>query len=169
VADAFIGPDEIEVGLDSGSISLASPTRAITLRQIAEPYPMLEAVRAFFRVEHPEHAIVKVADLAGPLKRAALMREKEGPVRVAFGPDLITINAKAKDLKQDGAEEVDAEYSGPAHEMAFNPKFFGDAISSAPGDVVDIAIDPSKYVAAVLTVPGNADWRHLLMPIRVEV
>jgi DNA polymerase III subunit beta len=166
VAEAFTGPDEVEIGLDAGSISLASPTRAITLRQVADPYPMLEAVRGFFRHQHPEHVVVKVGDLAGPLKRAGIVRDKEGPVRIAFSEDLITINAKAETLKQDGAEEVDAQYSGPEVTLAFNPRFFADALASAPGDEVDIAMRTDVVTGVVVTVPGNESWRHVLMPLK---
>jgi len=166
VAEAFTGPDEVEIGLDGGSISLASPTRAITLRQVADPYPMLEAVRGFFRHQHPEHVVVKVGDLAGPLKRAGIVRDKEGPVRIAFSEDLITINAKAETLKQDGAEEVDAQYSGPEVTLAFNPRFFADALASAPGDEVDIAMRTDVVTGVVVTVPGNESWRHVLMPLK---
>jgi DNA polymerase-3 subunit beta len=167
VAESFIGPDDVEIGLDAGSISFASPTRMVVLRQVADPYPMIEVLRGFFAVEHPEHVRVKVADLAGPLKRAGLVRDKEGPVRVGFGADLIRILAKADQLKQDGTEEVDAQYAGPEHALAFNPKFFADALASAPGDEVDIAMRTDKLVGVVITVPGNETWRHVLMPLKV--
>lgn len=166
VAEAFAGPDDVRIGLDTGSISLTSPTRSVVLRQVADPFPMLDAMRQFFTVEHPERAVVKVGDLAEPLKRAALVREKEGPVGVAFTGDLISIQAKADQLKQNGAEEVDATYSGPDYSLLFNPKFFGDAISSAPGDTVEIAFTTERLHGVILSVPGNDDWRHVLMPIK---
>lgn len=166
VAEAFIGPDTVWIGLDSGAISLASATRSIVLRQVADPYPMLEGVRGFFQIEHPAHVRVKVADLAEPLKRAGFMRDKEGPVRVTFGADLILIQAQGDDTKKAGTEEVDAQYSGPEATLHFNPRYFADMLHSAPGDEVDIAIKPEKIFGVVVTVDGSP-WRHVLMPIKL--
>jgi DNA polymerase-3 subunit beta len=165
VAESFAGPDEVWIGLNEGAIGLASPARAVILRQTAEPFPV-EPVRKLFTVRHPEHALVKAADLQVPLKRAQLMREKDGPIRVRFTEGLITLVAAAELVHQDSDETVPAEYTGPDHELAFNPRYFGEALASAPGEVVDIALTTEKITGVVITVPGNEDWRHLLMPIK---
>lgn len=176
VAAAFIGPDEIAVGLDDHSLSLTSATRSVVLRQIGEPgpdrYPAEPVLRKHLATEHPHHALVKTADLLGPMKRAALVRAKDGPIKLAFGPDTISVFAKADDIHQDSAEEVDATYSGPEHAAAFNPKYLGDALASAPGGEVDLAFRPTgpgeRPATLIVSVPGNEAWRHLLMPIRVN-
>jgi DNA polymerase-3 subunit beta len=173
VSAGFIGPDEIEVGLNDSAISMASRTRSVVLRQarvLGGEYP-LAVVTGVLATEQPDHAVVRVADLAGPLKRAALVRDKDGPVAVGFSAGTISIAAKADQLKQEGSEDVDAEYSGPEIVFHFNPKYFAEALASAPGDRVDIAITEKTGAggrpgAVVLTVPDTA-WRHVLMPVKV--
>jgi DNA polymerase-3 subunit beta len=164
VTAAFMGPDDIEVGLDGGSLSLTSATRSIVMRQISEPYD--ERIGKLFGVDQPEHVRVKVADLTVPLKRAGIMQGKGAPVVLHFGPDLITINVPADDKQKGADEEVDAEYSGPEHTLKFNPDKLGDALGSAPGGEVDIAMRTGVVAGVVITVPGNDDWRHLLQPLK---
>lgn len=169
VANAFTGPDDIEVGLDAHTLSLTSATRSIVLRQMGEEYED-EAIGGLFAkaAALPEHVSVKAADLMQPLKRAALVKAKEGPVRVKFGADVITLAAAAEDLHQDSDEEIDAVYSGPEYTLAFDPKLFGEAIASVPGETVDITMTTEKVTGVLLTVPGDDTWQHVLMPLRIR-
>lgn len=172
VAASFIGPDEITVGLSPVQLAMSSPSRSVVVRLIDEEgaqYPAGQ-VRTLLATEQPEHAIVKVADLVRPLKRAELVKAKDGPVAVGFTEGTLTIASKADALKQDGAEEVDVDYTGPDTVLHFNPKYFGDAVSSAPGELVDMALTEKtgpngRPGQVVLTVAGS-DWRHVLMPIK---
>jgi DNA polymerase-3 subunit beta len=166
VANAFTGPDDIDVGLDPANLSLTSPTRSVTVRMIGEAYDAQNFAK-FFGRQMPQSARIEVADMAAPLKRAALVRAKDGPIRVTFGNDLISLAAVAEDIKQDSDEEVEADYTGPEHTMAFNPKYFADALATAPGKTVDIAFDDTAVMPAFFTVPGDDTWEHILVPIRL--
>jgi DNA polymerase III subunit beta len=165
-AEAFTGPDDVTVGLDASNLSLTSPTRSLTLRLLGEKYDAAGLGR-FFAVEHPEHAQVTVADMVGPLKRAALVRAKDGPIRLDFTEGAVTVVAKADELAQDSDETVEAEYTGPEHSLAFNPRYLADALGSAPGGVVDVAFTTEKLAQVVFTVPGDDTWRHVLVPVRI--
>jgi DNA polymerase III subunit beta len=166
-AAAFIGPDDITVGLDDSNLSLTSPTRSLTLRLLGEKYDA-EFINKLFAVDHPSAVHVGVADLAQPLKRAALVRAKDGPIRFDIDIDLITLGAKAEDSKQSSGEEVDAQYDGPDYALAFNPKYLGEALSTVPGETVRIAFNPAKLAQVVLTSPSDPTWRHILVPIRIN-
>ncbi len=166
VADSFTGPDEVLVGLSDSSISLTSPTRSVTLRQIDSPYAMLEQLRGMFEQALPDTATARKADFTEPLKRAALMRDKDGPVGVRFTSDLISVIAASGEAKRGGTEEIDATYSGADHEMRFNPQFFADAVRTSPSDTVEISFAAGTGKPIIVTAPGNTAWRHILMPIR---
>lgn len=174
VASAFIGPDDITVGLGPNVMSLGSPNRWVVVRQIGEAWQMGEVIAKLSSVEMPREVIVKVADLMQPMKRAVLMREKDGPIAAVVTPDLITVHAKADQIQQKGSEEVDAQYDGPEHTLAFNPKYLADALGSAPDDTVRIAFNeqenkPGRPWHVVLTAPGaENEWQHLLMPLKVR-
>jgi DNA polymerase-3 subunit beta len=169
-AAAFVGPDDVTVGLDATNLALTSPTRSLTVRLLAEPY-VAGAISPLMAVEHPEHATILTADLTGPLKRAALVRAKDGPIRLDFTEGALTVVAKADDIAQDSDETVEVDYSGPDYSLAFNPGYLADALASAPHETVDLAFRPvaegEKPQQVIVTVPGDDTWRHLLMPIRL--
>jgi DNA polymerase-3 subunit beta len=166
VAEAFAGPDDVHIGLSDSAIGLASPTRAVILRQAGDAeYPLLQ-IQGLFKVTHPEHAQVAVADLQGPLKRAVIMRDGKQSIMVRFGAGLIALAAESEIERRAGEEEVSATYTGAPWTLRFNPGYFADALASAPGDTVDINLTTEKVSGIVLTVPGNDAWRHLLMPIK---
>ena len=168
VAGAFTGPDDITVGLNAGSISLTSQTRSVVMRQMGEKFDAVTVGSFFTRAaELPEHAQVKREDLLQPMKRAAIIREKEGPIKVSFSADLITLRAAAEDVKRDSDEEVEAVYAGPDHTLSFNPKYFAEAVASAPGEVVDITMTTERVTGVLLRVEGAA-WEHVLMPLRAR-
>lgn len=161
---AVAGPDEITVGLDANSLSLTSPSRSLTIRGMSEPYDA-EAVRGFFAVDHPQEAGITVADMLQPLKRAGIMQAKSGPSRLSFSEGAITIVAKAGDVPQASDETVDAQYSGPEHDLVFNPEYLADALSSAPADVVAMHFTTEKLAQVVFTAAGH-NWQHVVVPLK---
>jgi DNA polymerase III subunit beta len=169
-AQAFTGPDDITIGLDGNNLSLTSPTRSLTVRLLGEKYDA-EGLGKFFAVEHPQHVPVTRADLIGPLKRAELVRggakDKQGPIRLDLTEGAVTVVAKADDLAQDSDETIEADYTGPEHSLAFNPRYLTEALHSAPGDVVDMAFTTERLAQVVFTAPGDDTWRHVLVPIKL--
>ena len=166
VAAAFAGPDDITVGLDQGSIALTSQTRSVVLRQMAQPFDAA-SVGGFFAkaAEFPERVSVKREDLLQPMKRAALIREKDGPIKVSFSIGLIILHAAAGDIKRDSDEEIEADYSGPEHALSFNPQYFAEAVGSAPGETVDITMTTENVAGVLMRVDGTA-WEHIVMPTK---
>lgn len=170
-AEAFDGPDDIEIGWDPHSLSFRSPTRFVVLRQLGKEAEYgAGTVSALFdrAAALPERVSFQVAELTAPLKRAAAMREKAGTINVAFTENLITLSAKSDEDKRDSGEEIDAGYTGPDHALAFNPGYFGDALVSAPGETVQMTMTTERVTGVLLTAPSDDTWQHVLMPVRVR-
>jgi DNA polymerase III subunit beta len=165
-AASFAGPDDITIGCDGRSLSLTSPSRSLTMQLLGGEYSV-DTVRAWLGGQATYAARFTVNDdIVKALRRAALMRGKEGPVRLALSPGLITVAASETELRQEGGEEIDAEYDGEEIVIGFNPDYLADALASAPGDTVDMTFtDPRNPV--YFTVPGNDTWRHLVGPVRI--
>lgn len=166
VAEAFAGPDDVFVGLSDHTLGLASATRAVIVTQSAEKFTVLEALHKLFATRHPEHVLLDASALQAPLKRAELVRDKEGPIRITFSEHGITLAAASDELVQDSDEVIEAKYSGADWTLAFNPRYLGEALASAPGDTVDIELTTGRIAGISMTVPGNDQWQHMLMPIR---
>ena len=167
-ADAFDGPDDIEIGLDGFTMSLTSPTRALTMRLVdvgGDGWPTAALAPAFaFQQAHT--AVLEVdGDLLRCLKRAAIVRGKAGPVRLTFTPGTLAIGAAQAEVHTESDDEIEIDYDGPEHTVAVNPEYLTAALGSAPdGKPVQIGFGtPKKPV----TLRSDADptWRHVLMPV----
>jgi hypothetical protein len=88
VANSFLGPDDVRgrarrahavADLGDPLDRAAADGRAVR-RRAGERRSSRKAAAL------PEHVSVSAADLLQPLKRAALVRAKDGPIRVKFGP-----------------------------------------------------------------------------------
>jgi DNA polymerase III subunit beta len=172
VAAGFVGPDAITVGLSDTQIALSTRTRSVVMRTIAlsdggQEYPVA-MVRRFLAYAPPQTAEVVARDLVVPLKRAALMRDKEGPVAVRFAPGLMEIISSAE--ARGGNEEVDVTYDGPEVTLHFNPQYFADGLAAAPGEKVLIGVDPEFHPngapkPVVLSV-ADQPFRYVVQPVR---
>jgi DNA polymerase III sliding clamp (beta) subunit (PCNA family) len=75
------------------------------------------------------------------VRRAALVAERAGPVRLSFRPDVVTIEAHAEGRAR-AAETVGADFVGEHSVMTFNPHHLLDGLTAA--------------VAAAATTTGKA-------------
>lgn len=166
-AAAFDGPDDVAIGTDGRSLSLTSPTRSLTMTTLdTEGKWPAEFLRNAGNEERPLAAVIEPAALITPLKRAGIVRGKEGPVAIRFSEGALALlaSAEAEGLKRTSDDEIEIEYSGPETVVGFNPDYFADALASAPGAKVKLlfGID-RKHV--ILTSDDDPDWRHVLMPV----
>lgn len=174
-AEAFDGPDEITIGSDGSSLSLTSPTRSLTMRTMdpRDPatgesmWPIAQLRKVTRTTPRPSSVTFSRGELAAPLKRARIVRGKDGPVRITIADDTLTVGAAEGETHRESGEEIDVDYQGAEYVAGFNPDLFGDALRSAPADTVRLAFgDPRASV--LLTCDGDASWRHVLMPIRLH-
>lgn len=175
-AGSFTGWDTVEIGLGPNVIALTSPSREVVIRQVIIDggYGLAPVIEQIIHAELPRTALVPTAKLLTPMKAANIMRgEKDGPITVTFREGVISLSAGSTQVKQRGAEDVDVDYSGPEHVVALNPRYFADALGSAPGEQVAVhfneATKPNGLPWHVtLTVPDNKAWAYVLMPIKVR-
>lgn len=164
-AASFAGPDTVEIGCDGRLLSLSSPSRSLVIQLIAGEYST-ETVRTWLGWETTATARFTAADLAQPLKRAALMRGKDGPVRLDLSAEMLTIGSQADQIKQTGDEEIPVSYDGEPLTLGFNPKYLADALAEAPGDRVEMKVSIWRH-PVIFKVPGNDAWTHIVVPVRL--
>lgn len=171
-ATAFAGPDTVEIGYDGNMLAFTSPTRTLAMRLIdlhddkgdlIWPAPQLAAG---FEQERPHTITIDRAEMAMPLKRAGIVRGKDGPVRVTIGNGELVIGAAEGQTKRDSTDAIDVDYDGEPVVIGFNPDYLAEALKSAPGERVTLHFgDPRKH--STLTCDADPAWRHILMPIRL--
>lgn len=166
-AAAFDGPDDIAVGYDGNVMSLTSPTRSMTVRLLLKVEYPLEVFRSSFGFEQAETMTIEPTELAGPLKRASIVRGKDGPVRVTVSAGTLSIAAAEAETRNGSAEPIDVDYTGDGIEMGFNPDFFADALHSAPGPKVTVGFTAPRKPITV-TCDDDPTWRHILVPVVIN-
>ncbi|MHB1596418.1 MAG: DNA polymerase III subunit beta [Streptosporangiaceae bacterium] len=116
-----------------GLISFESADRRITTRLIAG-----EFIR--YRTRFPDQFGSRAEFPAGPVidavRRASLVAERAGPVRLSFGSRRVVIEAHAEGRAR-AAESVPAEFAGDCQVISFNPHYLLDGLVAAAATAVD--------------------------------
>lgn len=170
-AAAFDGPDEVEIGVSEYLLSLTNPVRSIVM-PLGDPgeqgYPITTLDGNFAAGEaHEAVAVISVAEVAGPLRRAVIMRGKEGPVVLSFDEGVLRVAANEDKLDQRGTEPIDITYDEMPTVINVNPEYLADALNTAPAEVVTVRFEPVDYTRRpmLLTAQGHPGWRYCVIPV----
>lgn len=170
-AAAFAGPDAVEIGLSEHMLSLTSPTRSLSMRLVDPgengwPVEVMDTNIALAG-DYDGLAVLAPAEIAMPLKRASIVRGKEGPVKLGLTGGTLTIASSEATLDQKGNEGVDVGYEGEPASVAFNPRYLAEALGSVPGDEVEMRFQAAEFTRrpVVLSAKADPDWRHVIVPV----
>ncbi len=131
-----------------GLISLESGDRRLTARLIVGDFIRY---RARFGADYDCRADLPALPVIEAVRRAALVAERAGPVRLSFRPDHVVIEAHAEGRAR-AAETVPADFAGDQPVISFNPHFLLDGLTAAAaagasGAVTDAADRPDGIAA----------------------
>ena len=145
-----------------GLISFESADRRITTRLIAG-----EFIR--YRTRFPDQFGSRAEFPAGPVidavRRASLVAERAGPVRLSFGSGRVVIEAHAEGRAR-AAESVSAEFAGDSPVISFNPHYLLDGLVAAAASAGDESSaagerarpgDRARPVSAAEAGPGSSE------------
>ncbi|MGH3181222.1 MAG: DNA polymerase III subunit beta, partial [Streptosporangiaceae bacterium] len=100
------------------------------------------------------------------VERVALVAERNTPVRLAFSPGQLVLEAGASEEAQ-AVEVLEAAFDGEDLQIAFNPQYLLDGISAIDSDTARISFtSPTKPAVVTGKSEGEPDYRYVLMPIR---
>lgn len=164
--EAFDGDLEVTIGWDAGAFSLSTPDRSLTVRTLNPKNFPVGGLGPIFEQGRPAAFVVKVKDLALPLKRADLLRGKDADqVLLRLSENLLTIQSSSE-TAGGGDEEIDVEYAGPDTEILVRSATLQGALHTTPGDVACIAFAPGVPKPMLVTSPADPAWRHILVPLK---
>ena len=88
------------------------------------------------------------------------------PVRLQIAADGLKLTAITQDVGQ-AHEQLDADFSGEALTVAFNPEYLLSGVDVTAGDEITLdTVDAQK--PAVIRSAGAEEFLYLLMPVRVS-
>ena len=175
-AKALTSGPEVAIALATGSgegmVGFEGAGRRTTSRLLEGEFPKY---RSLLPTESTAAAEVATAPFVEAVKRVALVAERNTPVRLAFSPDGVVLEAGGSDHAQ-ASERMDCGWDGEPMQIAFNPGFLLDGLSAVDSDTTTLSFTgPTR--PAVLTgkrdrdagePSGVADYRYLLMPVRLS-
>jgi DNA polymerase-3 subunit beta len=160
LARALDGP-ACEIGAGSGLLALVSPRRQVLLRQIEAPaldYEGRIPARFATRAELPARA------LADAVARVALAAAPTAPVRLAFSPGRVRVEA-ATGEHAEAVEDIDAAVEGTPMAAAYTPRYLTDLLGVLDGDRVVLHLT-SATTPTLVTGAGDGGLRYLVAPRR---
>jgi len=171
-AKSLAGAKSVSVALAAATaterlIGFASERKVMTSRMLDGTFP---PYRHLLPSERSATAVVEVAPFVDSVRRVALVADKTVPLRLAFNPGALTLEAGVGDDAQ-ATEEIEIAFDGEALSIAFNPTFLLDGLAAVNSPFVEIAFTGGSK-PAVLSGKSSADgesdfsYRYLLMPMR---
>ena len=155
------GTETVQLGINENTVVFGAGDAWLTTRRIDGQFPDVNRLlpEAFeIEVDLPR------AELRDVVRRAAVMAQRNAPLRLRFAEGELTVSAQSQDVGET-RESMPAPYTGDPLEIGFNAEFLADGIDSVKGDTVRLKlINPLR--PGLITAEGDAFW-YLIMPIRL--
>ncbi len=106
------------------------------------------------------------APLLASLQRTAILTsEKFKGVRLNIEPGTLRVASNNAE-QEEAVDELDIDYGGDAIEIGFNVTYLIDALSNMDQEMVKMELADSNS-SALLTIPDNATFKYVVMPMRI--
>jgi DNA polymerase III subunit beta len=170
-------------GAGEGIIGFAGTTNGrasrATTRLLDATFP---AYRSLLPKEWASTAEIPVAPLVEAVKRAALVTDRNAPVRMEFTDTAVTLTAGGDDSADSGRaeEQVEISYEGEPITTAFNPQFLQDGLSALTTPTARMLFTSSTKPVVLRPANGSTsedsaeggdaeapDYTYLIMPVRL--
>jgi DNA polymerase III subunit beta len=169
LADAiaeFPGEDVVTVGFNGRQLSLSTPTRSVTSTLLpVKDFPAAQ-LAAGFAMPPAQTATVAVKDAAAGLRSLRVFHDDKNQLKAAVAVEPGTMRVTVDGQSGGGEGDIDIEYDGPPARFVVNAGYLQDALSAGGADRVELSFTPDTYKPLVVSCPGDATWRYLVMPIR---
>jgi DNA polymerase-3 subunit beta len=163
-----LAPDgEGLIGFETGA---SGGIRRTTTRLIDGTFPN---VRQIFPTSTDTNARADLPALVESVKRVALVAGRNTPIRLTFSSDQVATLEAGNGEEAQASESLEAKVDGEEITIGFNPGYLLDGLGAIHAPFVNIGMtQPSRPAtfAGVAELDGepDADFRYLLMPLRIQ-
>ena len=155
------GAEKIQLGVNENHVIFGTGQAWLTTRRIDGQFPNVQQLRP----ESFEVALeLNRSELLDAVRRAAVMAQRNTPLRLRFEEGELTISAQSQDVGET-RESLALRYSGEPLEIGFNAEFLREGLESVTADEVKLElINPLR--PGLISTEGDSFW-YLIMPIRL--
>jgi DNA polymerase-3 subunit beta len=155
------GAETVHLGVNENHVIFGAGDAWLTTRRIDGQFPNVAQLRPeTFEVE----LAVSRSELLDAVRRAAVMAQRNTPLRLRFAEGELTISAQSQDVGET-RESLALRYSGEPLEIGFNAEFLREGLESVTADEVKLElINPLR--PGLISADGDSFW-YLIMPIRL--
>ncbi|MCL4185703.1 MAG: DNA polymerase III subunit beta [Burkholderiaceae bacterium] len=115
---------------------------------------------------YTKRAVVARDVLAASLARASILTsDKFKGVRLTLAPGALKIQTSNAE-QEEAVEEIEVDYAGDGLEIGFNVSYLQDVLGNLKSESVQIDFGDAN-TSALLTVPGDEQFRYVVMPMRI--
>jgi DNA polymerase-3 subunit beta len=155
------GADEVQLGVHENHVIFGAGDVWLTSRRIDGQFPN-------FKQLLPETFEAEVTTPRAPLldviRRAAVMTQRNAPLRLRFAEGELNVSAQTQDVGE-AQESLQIDYAGEPLEIGFNPDFLREGLEAVGGETVQLKlINPLR--PGLIVSPDESFW-YLIMPIRL--
>jgi DNA polymerase-3 subunit beta len=155
------GAETVQLGVNENHVIFGAGNAWLTTRRIDVQFPNVAQLR-------PESFEVELeldrAELLEAVRRAAVMAQRNTPLRLRFAEGELTISAQSQDVGET-RESLAVRYTGEPLEIGFNAEFLREGLESVTADEVKLElINPLR--PGLISADGDSFW-YLIMPIRL--
>ena len=155
------GAEEVKLGVHENHVIFGVGDVWLTSRRIDGQFPNYKQLL-------PEAFELEVTTLREPLlnvvRRAAVMAQRNAPLRLRFEEGELTVSAQSQDVGE-AREALQLDHAGDPLEIGFNPEFLRDGLEAVGGETVQLKlINPLR--PGLIVAPDESFW-YLIMPIRL--
>jgi DNA polymerase-3 subunit beta len=160
---------EVAIALGNGAqgegmAGFSGGTRRTTTRLLDGEFPKY---RSLIPADFSSVAKINTTQLVDAIKRVALVLERNTPLRLTLGPDELVLDAGTGDSAQ-ASEAIEVGYDGEPMTIAFNPGYLLDGLGAIGSDEAELSLNGPVKPAVITGKDTEADYRYLLMPVRLS-
>ena len=161
LARVAAGAEHVQLGVNENHVVFGASDAWLTTRRIDGQFPNVAQLK-------PESFDVELeidrGELLEAVRRAAVMAQRNTPLRLRFAEGELTITAQSQDVGET-RESLAVGYAGEPLEIGFNAEFLREGLESVAAEAVELKlINPLR--PGLLSAEGDAFW-YLIMPIRL--
>jgi DNA polymerase-3 subunit beta len=115
---------------------------------------------------HPKLLILGRLPLLHSLLRAAILtNEKFRGVRIVLADGALKIISSNAE-QEEAQDELEVDYAEEPLDIGFNVNYLLDVLNNVTNDQVELRLNDSNS-SALITLPGNANFKYVVMPMRI--